>query len=60
MSSAFDKYRDWREAIPYTLNSTMRFSYQYPRQPADILRSNTTRFGCNSNKHIPASGIGKL
>ena len=59
MSSAFDQYRDWRESIPYSLNSTMRFSYQFPKQPADILKSNTTRFGCNSKKHIPASGIGK-
>lgn len=57
VGSAFDSYRDWRENIPYSLNSTMRFSYQFPRQPAEILKSNTSRFGCNSNQTVPASGI---
>lgn len=57
VSSAFDSYRDWRENIPYSLGSTMRFSYQFPRQPEEILKSNTSRFGCNSKQQIPASGI---
>jgi hypothetical protein len=56
MQSAFEKYVDWREKIPFSLSSSMRFSYQYPKQQ-EILRGNNTRYGCNKGMHLKASGI---
>lgn len=56
MTSAFDKYTDHKEGAPYSLDSYMRSSYQFPKQQ-DILRGPTNRYGCNSTKHIPSTGI---
>ncbi|XP_071847432.1 uncharacterized protein [Apostichopus japonicus] len=56
MTSAFDKYSDFKEDTPYSLDSSMRFSYQYPKQQ-NILSGPTTRFGCNKTKHVPTTGI---
>ena len=43
---------------PYTLDSTKRIDYQQPQVRVD-LKNNTTKYGCNSLKHIPATGAGK-
>ncbi|XP_033632123.1 testis-expressed protein 26-like [Asterias rubens] len=56
MKSAFDDYVDWREKIPYSLASSTRFSYQYPKQQ-DPLRGNNSRYGCNKGKNLKATGI---
>ncbi|XP_022086134.1 testis-expressed protein 26-like [Acanthaster planci] len=56
MQSAFENYVDWREKVPFSLASTMRFSYQFPKQQ-DLLRGNNSRYGCNKDKHLKASGI---
>jgi len=39
----------------YSLDSTTRDVYQKPQRNGN-LKNNTTRYGCNSLKHIPATG----
>ncbi|XP_070553251.1 testis-expressed protein 26-like [Ptychodera flava] len=56
VKSAYSGYEDWREKIPYTLDSTTRYTYQAPRQPKE-LQENSSRFGCNTKRHLVATGI---
>jgi len=42
---------------PKTLNSTVRVDYQAPENDLGNLQGNTTRYGCNSKKVVPAIGV---
>ena len=42
---------------PKTLCSTGRVDYQTPETHIEELQGNTTRFGCNAKKEIPAVGV---
>lgn len=42
---------------PYTLDSTSRFEYQKPQLHGN-LKNNTSRYGCNTWRHVPAIGAG--
>ena len=42
---------------PHKLDSTKRIDYQNPQRHGN-LKNNTSRYGCNSLKHIPATGVG--
>ena len=42
----------------YSLDSTTRDVYQMPKINGN-LKNNTTRYGCNSLKHVPATGAGE-
>lgn len=39
----------------YTLDSLQRLSYKGEEQSMCLLEQNTTRYGCNKNKSIPAT-----
>ena len=43
----------------YTLDSTKRFDYQQPQRHGS-LKNNTSRYGCNARRQVPARGAGKL
>ncbi|KAL5011376.1 hypothetical protein ScPMuIL_009927 [Solemya velum] len=55
VKSAFGETNDWKERVPYTLDSVQRYSYQAPVPPKP-LRNATTRYACNKKKNIPADG----
>ncbi|XP_013421037.1 testis-expressed protein 26 [Lingula anatina] len=55
MKNAFDVSKDWKSQVPFTLDSSTRYSYQQPNQQPE-LQGNTSRYGCNRNKLVPASG----
>ncbi|XP_065058142.1 testis-expressed protein 26-like isoform X2 [Rhopilema esculentum] len=40
---------------PYTLDSTKRFDYQQPQRHGS-LKNNTSRYGCNARRQVPARG----
>lgn len=42
---------------PRKLDSTNRLDYQNPQRHGN-LKNNTSRYGCNSLKHISATGVG--
>jgi len=42
---------------PHTLSSTVRVDYQTPETDLGNLQGNTTRYGCNAKKVIPAIGV---
>lgn len=54
VSTAFKLPPDWRDEVPYTLNSSTRHAYQMP--PKTAIPENITRFGCNKKKHLWAVG----
>ena len=58
VKSAFSLPPDWKENIPYTLDSVQRYSYQSTQQPDDLLLP-VTRYGSNKKKQISASGTSK-
>ena len=45
----------WREQVKYNTDTESRFNYQDNKQ-INLLKNNTTRYGCNINKNIPAIG----
>ena len=49
---------DWKEDIPYTLDSVARYSYQNPTQQEE-LKLPVSRYGSNKNKHLAANGTSK-
>ncbi|XP_067663810.1 testis-expressed protein 26-like isoform X2 [Haliotis asinina] len=53
--SAYNLPGDWRENIPYTLDSVQRYSYQ-GAAPQNELRVPTTRYGSNKKKQLAANG----
>lgn len=56
MGSAFaDADVDTRSRVPYTLDSSMRSSYRMPDQRPQ-LKGNTSRYGSNPEKNVPARG----
>ena len=56
VKSAFgDLPPDWKDRVPYTLDSQQRFSYRTPKQQREHLLT-VNRYGCNRNKRIPAAG----
>ncbi|XP_077984899.1 testis-expressed protein 26-like [Glandiceps talaboti] len=56
VKSAYDGYEDWKDKVPYTLDTTTRYTYQLPRQHKE-LAGNVTRYGSNSKRHLAATGI---
>lgn len=55
LRSAYTLPPDWKENIPFTLDSVKRYSYQNHPQP-EALHLPSTRYGSNKKKQIPASG----
>ena len=58
LKSAYSLPPDWKENIPYTLDSVQRYCYQNQTNP-EQLQLPTNRYGSNTKKHIPASGTSK-
>ncbi|XP_035682248.1 testis-expressed protein 26-like isoform X1 [Branchiostoma floridae] len=56
VGNAVDAPLDWKSQVPYSLDSFMRYTYRRPVQEPQ-LKENTTRYGCNSKKMVPAHGI---
>ncbi|XP_071951508.1 testis-expressed protein 26-like [Antedon mediterranea] len=56
MKSAFDE--ELPEDKPqFTLDSTMRFSYQYPKKKDELQTNISNKYGCYRHLHRPATGI---
>ncbi|KAL3880056.1 hypothetical protein ACJMK2_032327 [Sinanodonta woodiana] len=55
VKSAFSQEPDWKENIPYTIDSVKRFSYQRPEH-LKALQLPTNRYGSNKKKMMPAVG----
>ncbi|XP_060551358.1 testis-expressed protein 26-like isoform X2 [Ruditapes philippinarum] len=55
LKSAYSLPPDWKENVPYTLDSVQRYCYQNQTNP-ESLQVPTNRYGSNTKKHIPASG----
>ncbi|KAL4230144.1 Testis-expressed sequence 26 protein [Mactra antiquata] len=55
LKSAYQLPPDWKENIPYTLDSVQRYCYQKQSNPNE-LQVPTNRYGSNKKKQIPASG----
>ena len=49
---------DWKGRVPYTLDSSTRYSFQKPDQTQE-LKGQTTRYGSNKQKHVSALGVGE-
>merc|ERR1712178_53188 len=47
---------DWKSKVGYSLDSSMRRCYQRPSQQYE-LKGNTSRYGCNKFKAVPAHGV---
>ena len=47
---------EWKANMKYSLNTESRSNYQIPKQ-SNIIKNNTTRYGCNSNHKAPAVGV---
>ncbi|KAH9513985.1 hypothetical protein Btru_031894 [Bulinus truncatus] len=56
VKSAFNTAPDWRDSVPYGMDSNQRESYQQPFQQAELLAP-TTRYGSNAQKNIPAVAV---
>ena len=55
VKSAYQLPPDWKENIPYTLDSIQRYCYQNHAQPPELTLP-STRYGSNRKKQLPASG----
>lgn len=55
LKSAYNLPPDWKENIPYTLDSVQRYCYQRQTNPSE-LQLPVNRYGSNKKKHIAASG----
>ena len=55
VKSAYNLPPDWKENIPYSLDSIQRYCYQNHAQPKELEVPNT-RYGSNRKKQLPASG----
>ncbi|XP_052281581.1 testis-expressed protein 26-like isoform X1 [Dreissena polymorpha] len=55
LKSAYNLPPDWKENIPYTLDSVQRYCYQNSTNPSELQLPNT-RYGSNRKKQIAASG----
>ncbi|KAK0050482.1 testis-expressed sequence 26 protein [Biomphalaria pfeifferi] len=53
VKSAFNTAPDWRDSVPYGMESNQRESYQQPFQQRE-LQVPVTRYGSNAQKNIPA------
>ncbi|XP_033103819.1 uncharacterized protein LOC117106548, partial [Anneissia japonica] len=56
MKSAFDEVPDEKKP-QFTLDSTMRFSYQYPQTKDELKANISNKYGCYKNLRQPATGI---
>lgn len=55
VKSAYQLPPDWKENIPYSLDSIQRYCYQNHAQPPELTLP-STRYGSNRKKQLPASG----
>ncbi|XP_052792471.1 uncharacterized protein LOC128226568 isoform X2 [Mya arenaria] len=55
LKSAYSQPPDWKDNIPYTLDTVKRYCYQSHQNPAE-LQVPSTRYGSNRKKQIAACG----
>ncbi|XP_059178423.1 uncharacterized protein LOC131957696 [Physella acuta] len=56
VKSAFNLPSNWRENVPYGMESNQRTSYQTPFQQQQLVVP-VTRYGSNGQKHVPALAV---
>ncbi|XP_074651528.1 testis-expressed protein 26-like [Tubulanus polymorphus] len=55
MQEAMNLPEDWKSKVPFTLDTSTRYSYQSPEKIVP-LQGNVSRYGCNRQKHKSAFG----